>query len=86
MFCACSVGSKIISTFKIDDGIKITADNYCNLLDKMFLEWHRLQLKKNFKLKCISMDDNAPSHSVKLMFAQLAKKYLQNIINSINRN
>jgi transposase len=55
-------GDKLIGSYKVDDGVKLTSQTYCQFLDKIFFKWYKSQ-SRSFKLKCVFMHDNAPSHA-----------------------
>ena len=40
-------------------------DNYCDFMDKIFSPWYKFQ-SQSFKVKCLFMHDNVPSHVSKL--------------------
>ena len=51
--------------FKVDEGIKLDSANYCDFMDKTFFAWYKSQ-SHSFKVKCVFMHDNDPSHVSKL--------------------
>ena len=55
-------GDKLIGPYKVDDGVKLTSQSYCQFLDKTFFKWYKSQ-SRSFKTKCVFMHDNAPSHA-----------------------
>ena len=62
MFWAAVLGSKLISSSKVPDGVKMTAFTYTEILEQnLILEIHLLEpgLQDNFVFK----HDNAPSHA-----------------------
>ena len=42
----------ISGLFKVNEGVKLNSANYCNFIDKTFLEWYKSQ-SHSFKMKCI---------------------------------
>lgn len=73
MIWAGIVGSEIIGPFKVEEGVKLNSDNYCELLNAEFFPWYRSQ-SRVFKRDSIFMHDNAPSHASKVTTEFLAKK------------
>ncbi|XP_014780265.1 uncharacterized protein LOC106876286 [Octopus bimaculoides] len=65
MILAGIVNRTIIGPFKVDEGVKRNGTNYCEFLDQTFFEWYKRQ-PHNFKIKCIFMHDNVPSHASRL--------------------
>ena len=59
------VNQTIIGPFKVDEGIKVNNANYYDFMDKAFFTWYKSQSHR-FKVKYVSMHDNAPSHVSKL--------------------
>lgn len=59
------VDQTIIGPFKVDEGVKLNSDNYCDFIKKIFFAWYKSQFH-SFKVKCVFMHDNAPSHVSKL--------------------
>ena len=53
-------GDKLIGPYKVDDGVKLTSQSYCEFLDKTFFKWSKSQ-SRSFKTNCVFMHDNAPS-------------------------
>ena len=71
MIWAGIVGNRMVGPFKIEEGVKINSENYTTFLDVNFFPWYRSQTR-SFKLKCMFMHDNAPSHA-----SQYTKAYLE---------
>ena len=65
VICAVVVDQTIIGPFKVDEGVKLNAANYCNLMDKTFFEWYKSKFL-SFKVKCVFMHINASSHISKI--------------------
>ena len=61
MFWAGIVNDELIGPFRVEDGVKINSENYCEFLNDHFLPWFKKQPKKK-KQSLIFMQDNAPSH------------------------
>ena len=55
----------IIRLSKVDEGVKLNSDNYCNFMDKTFFAWHLFQ-SRSFRVKCVFMRDHISSHASKL--------------------
>ena len=53
---------KLIGPYKVDDGVKLTSQSYCEFFDKTFFKWYKSQ-SRSLKAKCVFMHDNAPSHA-----------------------
>ena len=61
----------LIGPFRVDDGVKMNSQNYCEFLSKNFLPWIKRQPAATRK-KLMFMQDNAPSHASKFSVAWLA--------------
>lgn len=55
---------RLIGPFKVDDGVKMNSQNYCEFLNKNFLPWVKRRPAAARK-KLVFMQDNAPSHASK---------------------
>ena len=77
MIWAGIVGDRIIGPFKVDEGVKMNSVNYTAFLDKNFFPWYKAQTR-SFKLKCMFMHDNAPSHASQYTRGYLASKNIKN--------
>ena len=64
MFWAGFIGDKLVSSWKVADGIKMTSDGYITFLNENFTPWLKKQ-KIALKRTMILMQDNAPSHAAK---------------------
>ena len=53
---------KLIGPYKVDDGVKLTSQSYCEFLHKTFFKLYKSQ-SLSLKSKCVFMHDNAPSHA-----------------------
>ena len=53
----------VIESIKVDEGVKLNRANFCDFMDKTFFAWFK---SYSFKVKCVFMHDNAPSHVSKL--------------------
>jgi len=73
MIWAGIVNDRVIGPFKVDDGVKLNSDNYCQLLERTFFQWYKSQ-KRIFKRDSVLMQDNAPSHAAKSTKEFLARK------------
>lgn len=57
------VDKTITEPFKVYEGVKLNSVNYFVFMDKT--EWYNFQ-PCNFKVKCVFMHNNAPSHMSKV--------------------
>ena len=71
------VKNRFIGPFKVEKGVKMNSQNYTTFLSANFLPWYRSQ-SRAFKLKCMFMHDNAPSHAAKYTQAFLTSKGIKN--------
>ena len=68
---------ELVGPFRVEDGLKINSQTYCQFLeDTFFKQWSR-QKSASFKKTMIFMQDNAPSHASKYSTAWLACKGLK---------
>ena len=77
MIWAGIVGNKLIGSFKVDDGVKLTSETYCKFLNNTFFKWYRNQSRSS-KAKYVFMHDNAPSHAANATTQFLTKKGISN--------
>ena len=59
------VNQTIIGAFKVGEDVRPNSANYCDFKEKTFFAWYKSP-SRSFKVKCVSMHDNAPSHVSKL--------------------
>ena len=62
MFWAAIVGDQMIGPFRVEDGVKLNSEGYCDLLNANFVPWWKKHPARQRKL-LIFMHDNAPSHA-----------------------
>lgn len=63
---------KITGTFKVDDGVKIHAENYCKFLDITLFQCYKSETR-NFK------ENNVPSYSAKLAIVHFRQRGFKDI-------
>ena len=77
MVWASIIKDELVGPFRVEDGLKINSQNYCQFLeDTFFKQWYRKK-PASFKKTMIFMQDNAPSHASKYSTAWLANKGLK---------
>ena len=68
------IKDQLVGPFRVDDGVKINSQTYCQFLeDTFFKKWYKKK-SPSFKKNMIFMQDNAPSHASKYTTAWLARK------------
>lgn len=64
MFWAAIVNDSIIGPVRVQDGLKMTAKTYCDLLKESLIPWYNSQSEKN-RADLLFQQDNAPVHVAK---------------------
>ena len=59
------IDQTIIGQFKVDYGLKLNTAIFWDFMNKTFFTWYKFQ-SRSFKVKCVFMRNNAPSHVSKL--------------------
>ena len=77
MFWAAIVGNRFVGPYKVEDGLKMNAENYTHFLDDNFFKWYKAQ-SRSFKIKSVFMHDNCPSHAARFTTEYLVKKGIKN--------
>jgi transposase len=67
------IDSTIVGPFLLKDGVKVTAQIYCDFLQENFIPWFKLQ-RPALRRQLVLMQDNAPSHAARLTTEFLAAK------------
>lgn len=71
MIWAGIIGDELVGPVRVPDGVKITSQAYCQLLDSVLLPWLD-DVPLAMRNRLIFQHDNAPSHSAKATQAFLA--------------
>ena len=66
MFWAGIVNDELIGPFRVEDGVKINSENYCEFLNDHFLPWFKKQPERK----------NSPSFSCKIMLPHMCLRPL----------
>jgi transposase len=77
MIWAGIVNGSIIGPFRVPEGVKVTAQAYCDLLEQSFIPW-LAQQKATYRRQLVFMHDNAPSHAARLTVEYLSGKGFKN--------
>ena len=77
IFWTAIVGDCFVGPYKVEDGVKMNAENYTQFLDDHFFKCYKAQ-SRSFKIKPIFMHDNCTSHAVRYTTEYLLKKGLKN--------
>ena len=70
------VNQTIIRSFKVNESVKLNGANNCDFMGKIFFVWYKF-FSCSFKVKCIFIQNNAPSHVSKLTCEFFKHKELQ---------
>lgn len=70
MIWAGIIKNELIGPFRVQDGVKMNSQAYCNFLDEHLLPWLRRK-PAAFRKQFVFMHDNAPSHASKFSTAWL---------------